>query len=224
MATVTEGQIEKLLEDVASIKTVINRNKPLLQHALMPAHFRFISLLAGGSIIAISLLVYFLMGHFGGFGEIPRWIRYLIYGGIAADVIVIQILKRLSFLKSLRTVDRKYTLSHLLKDFFSYRILHIYIPLVSGMLFMVIYLIYHDRSYYIVPVLALGLSLWYNFIGSLTEIRQYLFTGYWFLVTGFGSLLFDDIPALIALSASLGLGLVIFGFVGASLSAPEVEE
>jgi hypothetical protein len=45
MNTINGGQIEKLLEDISSIKTVINKNKPLLQQVLMPAHFRRFTLL-----------------------------------------------------------------------------------------------------------------------------------------------------------------------------------
>jgi hypothetical protein len=51
MSTVTENKIDKLLEDISSIKTVINRNKPLLQQVLNPAQFRRLGLLAGISII-----------------------------------------------------------------------------------------------------------------------------------------------------------------------------
>lgn len=50
MSTVTENKIDKLLEDISSIKTVINRNKPLLQQILNPAQFRWLGLLAGISI------------------------------------------------------------------------------------------------------------------------------------------------------------------------------
>ena len=61
MDTPDGGRLEKLLEDISSIKSVINRNKPLLQQILNPAHFRLFTLLAAISIIGFALIIYFLI-------------------------------------------------------------------------------------------------------------------------------------------------------------------
>jgi hypothetical protein len=86
METINGGQIEKLLEDISSIKSVINKNKPLLQQVLNPAYFRLFTLLAAISIIGFCLLIYFLMQHYGNFSSIPRTTRYIIFNTIPAPI------------------------------------------------------------------------------------------------------------------------------------------
>ena len=81
-------------------------------------------------------------------------------------------------------------------------------------IFLAIYFIYKNIPYYIVPACSIGIGLLYNFIGSLTEIRQYLILGYWFLVTGTGVLIFNGIPAPISISLTFGGGLLIFSALG----------
>ena len=115
MAAIDHRQIETLLEDIASIKSVINKNKPLIHQFLMPRHFRFFSLIAGISVF--------------------------------------------------------------------------------------------------VPIISTGTGLTYNFIGSITEIRQWLVSGYWFLITGMAILLVNPIPATLALAVTMGCGLLLFAAV-----------
>jgi Na+/H+-dicarboxylate symporter len=98
MDTINSGQIEKLLEDISSIKSVINKNKPLLQQVLNPAHFRLFTFLAAISVIGFAMLIYFLVQHFGNFNMIPLTARYFIFAAMAADWIFMQYLKRRIFL------------------------------------------------------------------------------------------------------------------------------
>ena len=56
MKTKDNEQLEKLLEDIASVKEVINRNKPIIQQVVNPAHFRLLMLLFGLGISFFSLL------------------------------------------------------------------------------------------------------------------------------------------------------------------------
>lgn len=224
MVTINGGQIEKLLEDISSIKSVINKNKPLLQQVLNPAHFRLFTLLAAISIIGFCLLIYFLMQHYGNFSSIPRATKFIIFAAMAADWIFMQIMKRRTFLRTGKRIDPTFTIGRLLKEFFTYRIAHVYVPMMILIIFLSIYFIYQDVPYYIVPVLSIGVGLLYNFIGSFTEIRQYLILGYWFLITGIGVIIFNTIPAPISLSITVGCGLLIFSALGCLAVRADKEE
>ena len=214
MKKIDNNQIEKLLEDISFIKTVINRNKPLLQQVLIPEQHRLLASIGGLSIIFFSMLIFFLMQHFGSFGDIPRTIRYILYGAMAADFIFIQIIKRSSLLASAKKYDQSITYWHLFKEFLTFRIIHIYFPILVLMIFLTIYFVCRNASDYIVPTLSLGVGLIYNFIGSITEIRQYLLFGYWLLITGTCTIIFSFIPALIAVSVIFGICWFIFAFSG----------
>jgi hypothetical protein len=170
MDTINGGQIEKLLMDISSIKSVINKNKPLLQQVLNPAHFRLFTLLAAISVIGFAMLIYFLMQHYGSFSAIPDTARYIIFAAMAADWFFMQYLKRRIFLKTGKRIDPTFTISRLLKEFFTYRIAHVYVPVMVLIIFLIIYFIYENIPYYIVPAVSIGVGFLYNFIGSFTEI------------------------------------------------------
>jgi hypothetical protein len=214
MNTVTKNNIDKLLEDISSIKTVINRNKPLLQQVLNPAQFRWLGLLAGISIIFFCLLIYFLVRHFGSFSDTPATVRFILYGTMAITMIWVQILKRRAFLTAAKKVDQKLTISSVLKEMFTFRIIHIYAPVVALVIVLCIYFTQRNMAYFIVPTISIGTGLLYNFIGSVTEIRQYLIFGYWMLLTGVLAIIFSFIPALIVFAVSLGGGMLLFFLLG----------
>ena len=224
MDTINGGQIEKLLEDISSIKSVINKNKPLLEQILNPAHFRLFTLLAAISVIGFSMLFYFLMQHYGSFSAIPAAAKYAIYFAIGLDWILMQYLKRRIFLKTGRRIDPAFTIGRLLKEFFVYRISHIYVPVMALIIFLIFYFTYQNIPYYIVPAASIGIGFLYNFIGTFTEIRQYLIIGYWFLITGVAVIIFNTIPAPIALSLTLGCGLLIFSALGVLAPRADKEE
>lgn len=214
MDTINEGQIDRLLEDISAIKNVINKNKPLLRQVLNPAHFRLFTLLAAISVIGFAMLIFSLIQYYGAFSTIPRTTRYFIFAAMAADFILMQILKRRTFLKTGRRIDPTFTIARLLKEFFSDRIAHVYVPIMVLIIFLSIYLIDKGIPNYIVPAGAIGIGLLYNFIGSLTDIRPYLMVGYWFLITGMGVLIFNNIPVPISISVTFGCGLLIFSALG----------
>lgn len=214
MDTINDGQIDKLLEDISSIKNAINKNKPLLQQVLNPAHFRLFTLLAALSILGFAFLIFFLIQHYGNFSAIPHTTRYVIFAAMAADFIFMQVLKRRTFLKTGKRIDPTFTIGRLLKEFFIDRIAHVYVPMMVLIIFISIYFINKNVPYYIVPAGSIGIGLLYNFIGSLTEIRQYLMVGYWFLITGMGVLIFNNIPVPITISITFGCGLLIFSALG----------
>jgi hypothetical protein len=224
MDTINGGQIEKLIEDISSIKSVINKNKPLLQQVLNPAHFRLFTFLAAISVIGFAMLIYFLAQHYGSFSMIPLATRYVIFAAMAADWIFMQYLKRKIFVTTGRRIDPTFTFGRLLKEFFTYRIAHVYVPVMVLIIFLVFFFIYKSIPYYIVPAVSIGIGFLYNFIGSFTEIRQYLIIGYWFLITGLGVTILNNIPAPISLSVTIGLGLLIFSALGCLAARTAREE
>jgi len=214
MKTIDNDQIDRLLEDISSIKTVVNRNRPLLQMVFHPARFRWFMLATSLSLIGFSLLIFFLMQHYGGFGAIPGALRYGIYIAIAAVSIFLQIwkLRRLSI--SVKEVDRALTLGWFLKEFYSSRITHLYVPLVVLIVFLCIYFGVNGIPYFIVPTISIGYGLLCNFVGTMLQIRHTLLVGYWFLGTGICAILFSFIPGPVALAITVGCGLLIFSISG----------
>ncbi len=220
MKTIDNDQIERLLEDISSIKATINRNRPVLQQVLNPARFRWFMLLVALSVIGFSMLVYFLMQHYGSFGATPGTLRTILYIAIAADVVFLQIWKLRSFSVSVRKVDQRLTLGWFFKEFYSPRIVHLWVPLILLVVFLSIFFVVNDIPYFIVPAVSIGYGLLCNFVGTLLEVRHSLVIGYWFLITGVCTIILSWIPGPVALSITLGGGMFIYAISGFLSSEP----
>ena len=223
MGKLSEDQIERLLEDISLIKSVINKNRPLLQQVLMPARFRFLFLAVGLSIIIFCLAVHFLGMRYGGYGGIPGMIKIILVICLLADVLFLIVLRTTGVWGFLRKTDENPALRGSLDAFFSSRLTHVFIPLVVLTILIGIYAATHGGVYYIVPIISMGLGLLYNVFASMTEIRQWLLSGYWFLGAGVMTLGFP-MPTPIAVAVSLGCGLLLFSVLGYFSAAPGIEE
>jgi len=162
-------------------------------------------------------LFYVLIQFFHTYSGIPFFLKVIIYIAIGLCVILLGFIKWGAILSSAKQTDPKMTFSRVLKEFFIFRIRHIYVPIVILYTFFIIFFIFLGKPYYIIPTITIAIGLLYNFIGSLTGIRQYLIGGYWFVITGILSVVFNFISPLIVLAGSLGFGLLVFA-VSTSLS------
>ena len=223
MGRIEDRDIEKLLEDISFIRTVISNNRPLLQQVLMPARFRLLFLVVGLSIVIFCLAIQFLFSRYGNYDGIPALFKNILYLVLVADFVFLAVLRYTRILGFLVKVDENRDLRGALDAFFSSRLIHVFIPLLVLTILMSIYSAAHSGAYYIVPTISMGLGLLYNFFGSMTEIRQWLISGYWFLGTGVLTLEFP-MPTPIAIVLSLGCGLLLFSVLSYFSRVPSMEE
>ena len=221
MGRIEEREIDKLLEDISFIKNAISRNSPLLQEVFMPARFRILFLAVGLSIVIFSLAFYFLTGLYGGYGKIPVLYKVIVYLALLSDFIFLVVLRWTRILGFRAEENRDIRGS--LDTFFSSRLIHVFIPLVAITLLISIYSATRGNAYYIVPTLSVGMGLLYNFFGSMTGIRQWLISGYWFMGTGILTLLWT-MPTPIAVLVSMGCGLLVFALLSYFAAAATTEE
>ena len=107
MKTIDNVQVEKALEDIVSIKKIINRNKPIFQQLLDFTHYRLVIMLAGISVIVYSMLFYFLMGYYGSYEAIPGKSIFFIYITIFIDLFFIAILEYRCYVNSLKIINQQ---------------------------------------------------------------------------------------------------------------------
>ncbi|MBW1985214.1 MAG: hypothetical protein JRI53_10890, partial [Deltaproteobacteria bacterium] len=105
MATSNDKQIDQLIEEISSIKSMINKNKSLLRQVLLPAHFRLLALFSGISIILFSMIFYYFMNFYGGYSFMPGHIKMIIFGAIVVDWILLAVMKYSNFMKPLLKID-----------------------------------------------------------------------------------------------------------------------
>lgn len=213
MNQTSKEQVDKLLDDIAAIKSVIRENQPLIKQLLLPVHFRIISFISGFGISGIAMTYYFLLKQYGTYPAIPENLRTGLLIVIAVLLLTVWILKGVLWVKSVHSVNRELTFGQMMKNLYSDQILHTWIPITLLIAFFCFYFIRTDTPEHIVPLLAFGVGIVYNIIGGMTRIRIYLFTGYWMIITGILTVLFTQLSVLIWLTVSMGLGLILFGFI-----------
>lgn len=212
MGAVNQDQLQRLIEDMDTIKSVLKKNAPILHQIMLPRHFRLTSLLAGLAVIVISLVYYYLMTRFGGYDAIPLSLRRLLIGLVIVAWVLLGLVKNLTWTRSLTRVDPSMTYRAAMREFFSPRVMHIYLPVMVLIVALVVFLIMVDLLYYIVPTLSIGISLVYIYLGAVTAIRLYLLTGYWCFVTGL-IVLFIPLTPPVALSLTVGCGFLLFALM-----------
>ena len=213
MKTIDNEQVERLLEDIASIKEVINRNKPIIQQVINLTHFRLLMLLSGISIIVFSLLFYFFMDFYGGYSAIPVSMKWILYVAIALVTIALSIMKQFIYLSSLKKIDKTLTLSWFFKEIFSNQFVHIYFSGIFLNLFLITYYITQSIPYFIIPTISIWIGL-LCIAGAMLHIKYSLVMGYWFFLTGIGLIIINTIPASIAVLISFGAGFLIMAVLG----------
>ena len=214
METATNSQIEKLLGDISLIKSVISRNKKVIRMIMLPTHFKFLYLVSGFSVIGFSIAFYLLMEHYGSFSGIPVNYKSTIYLLMAMTWALLGFIKYYKWADSLSRIDKRYTLTYALEGFFSFRIVHVYLPLLILTIIISAFFVERDTAYYVIPTISIGIGLMHNLIGSVTRLWQWIESGYWFLATGLFLLVSGHVSTPFAVSISLGSGCILFGVTG----------
>lgn len=213
MKTIDNVQVEKALEDIASIKKIINRNKPIFQQLLDFTHYRLVIMLAGISVIVYSMLFYFLMGYYGSYEAIPGKSIFFIYITIFIDLFFIAILEYRCYVNSLKIINQRLTLRSLVKDFCSNRYKHFLFTAIFLAILLVVFFSIKGIPYFIIPTFAILVGL-ECLAGAMLYLKHVLVMGYWYLITGIVLLIFNTIPAPVALTISFGVGYIILSVLG----------
>ncbi len=210
MSIYTKEQIEKVFEDISSIKAVIHKNKPFLRELLHPRQYRILAFLSAISIFGFSGVFHILIRVYGDYVSVPQLGKYFLYIAIALVWALLGFLKYYRLDSSISRLDKSYSLSRVLTEFFSFRIVHVYVPMMLIMGFLIYYFVWLELFYLVVPTISVCVGIIYNFIGSITEIRRYLLCGYWYIVTGILSSLEASLPITLVLSVTMGVGMLIY--------------
>ncbi len=220
MKTLTDSQINRLIEDINTIKAVLAKSKSSIQLLFLPVHFRFMSLAFGLSVIAIAGYYQALMYTYGNYDAVPEPYRIALFAIIAVDWAILALIKLLGWKRSMARLDPQYNFKRMVFEVFTFNMVHFYIIFFVTLVFFVVYWAVTGREYAIIPTLCIGTGLLYNFIGNITELQHYIVMGCWMLVCGMVFVMVDTIPGAVAIGISFGLGAIIFAVHGYLIAPP----
>ncbi|MCP4020763.1 MAG: hypothetical protein GY729_02875 [Desulfobacteraceae bacterium] len=193
-----EEQIEKLLEDISSIKSVLRQNRPLVQKIFDPAPLRNLLYAYSLTFIVFPLLFYFSIQYYGGYDLIPEGIRTFLIGVSCFT---------LFFLAAIKWMNR--ALLKMAGMIFTGRFGHLIFPNLILAVFLCFILARHGQHYYMVPAFAFCQGIQLNFYGCITGIKRYFLAGYWLLITGVIAIVFTSISPMIHLALTQGIGWIL---------------
>jgi hypothetical protein len=209
MDTLSREQVDRLAEDIAFMKKAIEKNSSVLQQIDFGASLRLMCLLTALSVFVFSGLFHFLIRYFGNFSVIPVTVKAVSFCAMALVLIGLGIQKNFGILKSARSTVPGMSMFALIKEYYSVRMYHHFIPVGLTLLFLGGYAVATGNFRFLVPLLSIYIGLIYNSISLLLRIDDLFFSAYWFTVTGCIVLVFHTMSPLLALCLTLGCGLLL---------------
>lgn len=212
MAEDSNQKFNEMLEEIHSIKSIISQKKPALQRVLHPRHLRISMLFIGIGISIFSWIYYYLVQQYIHFSSVPQQIRSIYILLLSLTAVALSCGVFVFWSRSMAKNGRKDG-GDVLSSIFSFRIFHVIFPVRLLGLVLIFYFFEKGMLYYIVPTLSIAVGLQANFLGCMTETRNYIIGGYWYLGTAVILILADAIPTSLAVFLSLGCGSLLFGLL-----------
>jgi hypothetical protein len=213
MGALSPEQIDRLAEDISFVKKAIEKNSSILRQIDFRSSLRLVTLLSAIAIFIFCGLFHFLMKHFNGFFGIPTSIKAVSFCAIALVAVAIGILKNSGILKSARYTDPGISLMRLIKEYYSVRMYHHFVPIGLVFLFICVYAVATGNHRFVIPIVSIGAGLMYNSLDSFLKIDELLLTSYWFIVTGCIVLVFNTISPLLGICLTLGCGMLLLSAI-----------
>jgi hypothetical protein len=216
MAEEANQKLDQLYDEIQSIKGVIRQKKSTLHQVLHPRHLRLPMLFIGIGISLFSLVYYFLMLKYVNFSNVPPQTRQIY--NISMSLTVVALFSFFCVFWARSKVNNKIKgggdVLDVLDSLFSFRIFNLMFPVRILGFYFVITFIEKDMLYFIVPTLSIVVGLHANFLGCITETRNYVIWGYWYLGAALITLIYaNSIPTPLAVFFSLGCGSLLLGLL-----------
>jgi hypothetical protein len=213
MDSLSREQIDQLAQDISFVKKAIEKNSSILNQIDFRSSLRITVLLSAISVFFFCGVSHLLIRHFGGFASIPASVKAIVFCAAAFDLALLGVLKNTGVLKSARRFDPGISLFRLIREYYSARMYHHFIPTGLLVVFACLFAWKTGNARFIIPFLSIGAGLLYNTFDTFLRINEFLFIGYWFIVSGCILLVLNTVSPLLALVLTLGCGLLLLSAI-----------
>lgn len=210
MTNPSETRVKKIMEDIAAIKEVLAKSRPSFRFLLHPVHFRTMSLPFGLSVFLIAGIYHWLIYSYGSYGAVPGTCRHLMLGVILADWVFLGTFKIARFSRSVTSSDPAYSYRRAVLEMLTFRFVHFYLVFFFSVLFFVAYFIITGTPYLVIPTLAIGIGILFNYLGNISELSEYIITGSWMIAAAAVVIAAGTIPATLAVMLIFGVCFIYF--------------
>lgn len=214
MSQVDPSQLKTLMEDIRSIKTVIDQNTPVISQ-IATRSLRSVAVFGGLAMITWCLIMQYLISAWGSYGQLPPLTKIIMVSIAAAGLIAAGTLKWIVMVRSAHAFDPDATGAKLLQEIHSSRyIISLHVPVGLVIVFLVVYSSVTGNASLVVPIVAIGTGILWNAYSAMFRTGEFLVGGLTFMVSGCIVLVYREfVPPLIGFASSVGLGTLLFGIV-----------
>ncbi len=210
MVKLENSKLDRLLDDISMMKDAINKNKSILSKVLHPIYFRIVSFYATIIFTVFPIILYYIKTYFGSYYAIPTIIWTIFLTLIAINILIMSFIKIKNFKKAFHNVHENFSIKKLIYEVVAAHAIHIYIPIILILAFLLTYFIIIKNVLFILPTLCFGFGLIFNIIGNITNLKQYLLMGYWFILSGIFIILLPAISFIVLIPIVFGGGFLLF--------------
>ncbi len=214
-------ELENLRRDIDDIKRAVRRANPFLHSILGFRSYAVLSIVFGSVILVYCLALHFLALGAGSPTQIPDEWKLAAWVGIAAIIAVGTIAKLIIVNRKAGEVEDGATILSATKAVYDSFWVQVNAPVFLFIAISSIFVVSIRHAWFVESILAIGFSfLGVNF-GSRAERKELLAAGWYFLLSGLGSLFFIE-SAPFLWSALIWAGSFLsYGVSGLILNKPE---
>jgi hypothetical protein len=207
-------ELDKLLLDIKELKSSVRRANPLLREIMGLRAFALMSIPLGLVLLAASLLAHFLIRANGSFEAVPSIWKIALGALFAGIAIVGWAWKWIAINRRARQVKDGANFFTVVEAVYGGSWFSISAPLVMSMLVVSLYFALSGHPWLIVSITAIFLGPYSNIMAKLLDKREYLFFGWYLILTGLPSLFFVETAPFVWLAVVWAGTLLVFGAAG----------
>lgn len=205
-----KNDINTLIEDISYIKTMITKNNPFLHEAGISKGMQVVTLATGIITIFFSGVFQWLIMKYETFSLIPSEIRLPLFIVLGIFLVLIVFYKQHTIFSTVKISNPTVTFTSMIASIYNRHVIHAYLPPAIITLSLSIYFLQSGYAHLLIPTIAIGLGLITNGAAIGFRISEMFVMGYWLLLSGIISLVFNHISACISISYTIGLSFILF--------------
>ncbi|MGA2766304.1 MAG: hypothetical protein ABSG17_23415 [Spirochaetia bacterium] len=208
-----KSRIARLIRDLEEIKAAVKRNSPVLREILAARFYWWLLLIFGVVVAAFSILMHFLVLHYGRYAGIPTPVKTVFWIVAAGAGAVMYVFRVRGVIRTIKRIDRRLNFWSLLGDHDIGEFMHLYGPFCVIAIAVTIYLSRTGNSFFIVGTWALCLGLTCNLLAFAAHLLDYYVLGYWYMVSATLSFFIPGVSASLWMAICFGGGSIAYAAV-----------
>jgi hypothetical protein len=209
-----QSELENLRADVEELKRAVKRNNPFLREVVSGRLFSMASISLGLFVAAFCAGTQILIAQRGSFSAVPAEWKIVAWIILGLFFVVGGPIKWIFFSRKAQSVEDGANFFSIIRAVYGGSSVHLYLPGVICVLLVPVFAILAGHPWYIVPGVAIFMTLPCNSLGFMVQRPEYLALGWYGLIAGLSSLFFMEATPFVWSGIIWGGAFLVFGIVG----------